>query len=84
MSTRKSISRLTRQVLASGSSWDSITGKPSVFPPDTHNHTGVYQPVATGTPDGTKYLRDDNSWQAVAGGSGLSQQQVEAIAFLGI
>jgi hypothetical protein len=28
-----------------------------------------YQAKATGTPDGTKFLRDDNSWQAVAGGS---------------
>lgn len=32
----------------------------------------------TGTPDGTKYLRDDNSWQAVSGGSGLTQPQVMA------
>lgn len=31
--------------------------------------------IPTGTPDGTKYLRDDNTWQPVAGGSGLSQQQ---------
>ena len=33
----------------------------------------------TGTPDGTKFLRDDNTWQAVSGGSGLTQQQVEGI-----
>lgn len=33
----------------------------------------------TGTPDGTKYLRDDNTWQPVSGGSGLTQQQVEGI-----
>jgi len=32
----------------------------------------------TGTPDGTKYLRDDNTWQPVSG-SGLSQQQVEGL-----
>lgn len=32
----------------------------------------------TGTPDGTKYLRDDNSWQAVSGGSGLTHPQVLA------
>lgn len=32
----------------------------------------------TGTPDGTKYLRDDNSWQAVSGGSGLTSPQVLA------
>lgn len=30
----------------------------------------------TGTPDGTKYLRDDNTWQPVSGGSGLAQYQV--------
>lgn len=33
----------------------------------------------TGTPDGTKYLRDDFTWQSVSGGSGLTQQQVEGI-----
>jgi hypothetical protein len=33
----------------------------------------------TGTPDGTKYLRDDFTWQVVSGGSGLSQQQVEGL-----
>lgn len=32
----------------------------------------------TGTPDGTKFLRDDYSWQSVAGGSGLTHQQVLA------
>ena len=32
----------------------------------------------TGTPDGTKYLRDDNTWQPVSG-SGLTQQQIEGI-----
>lgn len=26
------------------------------------------QPLATGTPDGTKFLRDDNTWQPVSGG----------------
>lgn len=35
-------------------------------------------PSPTGTPDGTKYLRDDNTWQAVSGGSGLTQPQVMA------
>ena len=33
----------------------------------------------TGTPDGTKYLRDDNTWQPVTGGSGLEQYQVRRI-----
>lgn len=32
--------------------------------------------VPTGTPDGTKYLRDDNTWQPVTGGSGLTQSEV--------
>jgi hypothetical protein len=31
--------------------------------------SSVYQPIATGTPTGTKFLRDDNSWQAVPGGT---------------
>lgn len=30
----------------------------------------------TGTPTGTKYLRDDFSWQTVSGGSGLTALQV--------
>lgn len=37
----------------------------------------------TGTPDGTKYLRDDFSWQAVSGGSGLTQPQVMARLSIG-
>lgn len=32
----------------------------------------------TGTPDGSKYLRDDWSWQTVSGGSGLTSPQVLA------
>ena len=26
-------------------SWNAITGKPSTFPPSTHNHDGVYRPI---------------------------------------
>ena len=37
------------------------------------------QDAPTGVPDGTKYLRDDNSWQPISGGSGLTQQQVEGL-----
>lgn len=37
----------------------------------------------TGTPDGTKYLRDDFTWQAVSGGSGLTQPQVMARLSMG-
>lgn len=32
----------------------------------------------TGTPDGSKYLRDDWTWQTVSGGSGLTHPQVLA------
>lgn len=35
--------------------------------------------LPTGTPDGTKYLRDDNTWQAISGGSGLAQYQVRQL-----
>jgi len=34
--------------------------------------------LATGTPDGTKYLRDDRSWQPVAGGGTTIAQQTTA------
>lgn len=55
----------------------TLDGKSST----SHNHTGVYQPVPTGTPDGSKFLRDDNTWQAPpGGGSGLTQPQVMARA----
>ena len=37
----------------------------------------------TGTPDGTKYLRDDFTWQAVSGGSGLTHPQVMARLSIG-
>lgn len=33
----------------------------------------------TGTPDGTKYLRDDFSWQALPVGSGIQQYQARRI-----
>jgi hypothetical protein len=39
--------------------------------------------LATGTPDGTKFLRDDRTWQVPAGGSGLSHAQVMSRASLG-
>lgn len=26
-------------------SWDQVTGKPTVFPPEAHLHTGIYSPV---------------------------------------
>lgn len=35
--------------------------------------------LPTGTPDGTKYLRDDNTWQPISGGSGLAQFEVRRI-----
>lgn len=34
--------------------------------------------LGTGTPSGSKYLRDDQTWQTVSGGSGLTQAQVLA------
>lgn len=42
------------------------------------SNDAAFQPAASGTPDGTKFLRDDNTWAAVSGGSGLTSPQVLA------
>lgn len=42
------------------SSWTTIAGKPSTFPPTP----------PTGTPDGTKFWRDDDTWAVPPGGGG--------------
>jgi hypothetical protein len=47
--------------------WDDVTNKPSTFPPATHAHaagdvtSGQFTTprLASGTPDGTKFVRDD-------------------------
>jgi len=54
-------------VTASGSTWTIDNGVV------TAAKTSI-----TGTPDGSKYLRDDFSWQPVSGGSGLTSPQVLA------
>ena len=50
--------------------WDSITGKPSEYPPAAHNHDGVYQPVGdylTDAPnDGAQYVRQSQAWAEVS------------------
>ena len=50
--------------------WDDVTGKPSSFPPSTHNHNGVYQPVGdyiedadgSASNDGHEYARKNGGW----------------------
>lgn len=59
-------------VTASGATWTIDNGAV------TADKTSI-----TGTPDGTKYLRDDFSWQAVSGGAGLTQPQVMARLSIG-
>lgn len=39
--------------------------------------------LGTGAPDGTKFLRDDRTWQVPAGGSGLTHAQVMSRVLLG-
>lgn len=51
--------------------WANISGKPTTFPPDTHEHEGT-EILSTGEAGGTKFLRENgdgtSSWQAVGGG----------------
>ena len=56
----------------------TVSGSGTVWTIDNGAVTAAKTSI-TGTPDGTKYLRDDFTWQAVAGGSGLTQQQVEGL-----
>lgn len=66
-------------VITSGSSvWGGITGTLS-DQTDLQTAINAKQNTPTGTPDGTKYLRDDNTWQAVSGGSGIQQYQARQI-----
>ncbi|GIL16598.1 MAG: hypothetical protein BroJett040_03490 [Oligoflexia bacterium] len=46
--------------------WASITGKPSFG--------SLATMTTSGTPDGTKFLRDDGQWTTVSGGSGTVTQ----------
>ena len=56
--------------------WTGITGKPATYPPETHGHaasditsgTMAAARLGSGAPDGTKFLRDDNTWAVPAGG----------------
>jgi hypothetical protein len=63
--------------------WGGITGTLS-DQTDLQTELDAKLDNPTGTPDGSKYLRDDNTWQPVSGGSGLSQQQVMTISSLKI
>lgn len=56
------------------SSWTTITGKPTFFSGAWTDLTGVpstFPPTPpTGTPDGTKFWRDDDTWAVPPGGGG--------------
>ena len=59
-------------VTASGATWTIDAGV-----------VDAAKTTITGTPDGSKYLRNDFSWQTVTGGSGLTQPQVMARVSIG-
>jgi hypothetical protein len=73
--------RVEELIIASAPSvaYADLTGVPATFPPAAHIHdagditSGVLNPlrVGTGTPDGTKFLRDDGSWQVPPSASGV-------------
>jgi hypothetical protein len=46
--------------------YGSLSGTPSTFAPTAHasSHTTGTDKIASGTPDGTKFLRDDFAWAA--------------------
>lgn len=60
--------------------WTNITSKPSTFPPSTHAHaasdvtSGVFAMarLATGTPNGTQFVRDDGTLATPPSGGGIS------------
>ena len=58
-----------------GLDWNSVTGKPSSFPPAAHDASLVTSGVfvmgrlATGTPNGSKFIRDDGVLAVPASGS---------------
>lgn len=41
--------------------WDDIEGKPSTFPPASHNHDGDYQPVGNYAPESHTHSISDVS-----------------------
>ena len=51
---------------AGASSWNDLTDKPTEFPPASHNHDGVYQPVGDyigeAPNDGEEYARKSQGW----------------------
>jgi hypothetical protein len=56
----------------------TVSGSGTVWTIDNGVVTAAKTSI-TGTPDGTKYLRDDFTWQAVSGGSGIQQYQARRI-----
>lgn len=54
---------------SAGSGDAQILNKPSTFPPSAHTHA-VADITISGTPNGSKFLRDDGSWATPSGSGG--------------